>query len=66
MRHYDIFFAALLFGALYQGGAELSFDMPNVTRDTMVFIQGLVILTVGAIATGIGYLLGKGVELIFN
>lgn len=30
------------------------------------FIQGLEILTVGAIATGIGYLLGKGVELIFN
>lgn len=44
-----IFFAALLFGALYQGGAELSFDMPNVTRDTMVFIQGLVILFSGAL-----------------
>ncbi len=43
-----IFFAALLFGALYQGGAELSFDIPNITRDTMVFIQGLVILFSGA------------------
>ncbi|MDC0074669.1 ABC transporter permease [Alphaproteobacteria bacterium] len=43
-----IFFAALLFGALYQGGAEVSFDMPNLTRDTMIFIQGLVILFSGA------------------
>ena len=45
---FGIFFAALLFGALYQGGAELSFDIPNITRDTMVFIQGLVILFSGA------------------
>ncbi len=44
-----IFFAALLFGALYQGGAELSFDIPNITRDTMVFIQGVVILFSGAL-----------------
>ena len=43
-----IFFAALLFGALYQGGAELSFDMPTVTRDMGVVIQGLVILFSGA------------------
>ena len=43
-----IFFAALLFGALYQGGAELAFDMPTVTRDMVVVIQGLVILFSGA------------------
>ena len=43
-----IFFAALLFGALYQGGAELAFDMPTVTRDLVVVIQGLVILFSGA------------------
>ena len=36
--------AAVLFGALYQGGAELAFDMPNITRDMIVMIQGLVIL----------------------
>ncbi len=46
---FGIFLAALLFGALYQGGAELSFDIPNITRDTMVFIQGLVILFSGAL-----------------
>ena len=44
-----IFFAAVLFGALYQGGSQLSFDMPHVTRDLVVVIQGLVILFCGAL-----------------
>ncbi len=43
-----IFFAALLFGILYQGGSELSFDIPSITRDMVVVIQGLVILFSGA------------------
>jgi simple sugar transport system permease protein len=41
--------AALLFGALQQGGAELSFDIPNITREMVVVIQGLVILFCGAL-----------------
>ena len=45
---FGIFFAALLFGILFQGGTELSFDMPKVTRDMVVVIQGLVILFSGA------------------
>ena len=44
-----IFLAALLFGALYQGGAELAFDMPKITREMVVVIQGLVILFSGAL-----------------
>ncbi len=44
-----IVLAALLFGALYQGGTELSFDYPNVTRDIVVVIQGLVILVCGGL-----------------
>ena len=44
-----IILAALLFGVLYQGGGELSFDMPNITRDMIVVIQGLVILFAGAL-----------------
>ncbi len=44
-----IFLAALLFGALYQGGTELSFEMPNITRHLVVVIQGLVILFSGAL-----------------
>jgi len=44
-----IIFAALLFGALYQGGAELSFEKPAITREMIVVIQGLVILFAGAL-----------------
>jgi simple sugar transport system permease protein len=41
--------AAILFGVLYQGGAELAFEMPNISRDMIVIIQGLVILFAGAL-----------------
>ncbi|MBO9628705.1 MAG: ABC transporter permease [Shinella sp.] len=41
--------AALLFGMLYQGGAEISFEMPSISRDMIVIIQGLVILFAGAL-----------------
>jgi simple sugar transport system permease protein len=41
--------AALLFGALAQGGAELSFEMPEVPRDLVLVVQGLVILFTGAL-----------------
>jgi ABC-type uncharacterized transport system permease subunit len=44
-----VILAALLFGALYQGGSELSFDMPALSRDIVVVIQGLVILFAGAL-----------------
>lgn len=44
-----IILAAILFGILYQGGAELSFDMPNITREMILVIQGLVILFAGAL-----------------
>ncbi|WP_313617699.1 ABC transporter permease [Agrobacterium sp.] len=44
-----ILFAAILFGILYQGGADLSFEMPNITREMIVVIQGLVILFAGAL-----------------
>ena len=44
-----IVLASLLFGALYQGGAELAFEMPKVSRELVVVIQGLVILFVGAL-----------------
>ena len=44
-----IIFAAILFGMLWQGGAELAFDMPNISRDMIVVIQGLVILFAGAL-----------------
>jgi simple sugar transport system permease protein len=45
-----IFLSSLLFGALYQGGAELAFDMPNISREMVTTIQGLIILFSGALS----------------
>lgn len=44
-----IVLASVLFGMLYQGGAEIAFEMPNISRDMIVVIQGLVILFAGAL-----------------
>ncbi len=41
--------AALLFGVLYQGGAELAFEIPAISRDMIIAIQALVILFAGAL-----------------
>jgi simple sugar transport system permease protein len=43
--------AALLFGALYQGGSELEFVIPAISREMIVIIQALVILFTGALGT---------------
>jgi simple sugar transport system permease protein len=45
-----IILSSLLFGALFQGGAELAFQIPTITRDMIVVMQGLVILFSGALA----------------
>jgi simple sugar transport system permease protein len=57
-----IVLAAILFGALYQGGSELSFDMPKLTRDMVVVIQGLIILVCGALE----YALRGPIEALFR
>jgi len=43
-----VLIAAILFGALYQGGAELEFET-NVPREMVLVIQALVILFTGAL-----------------
>ncbi|MCG7625084.1 ABC transporter permease [Epibacterium sp. Ofav1-8] len=43
--------AAVLFGALYQGGASLVFLFPSVSREVVVVLQGLVIFFAGGLAT---------------
>lgn len=45
-----IVLAALLFGALFQGGAELDFEFQSITREMVLVIQGLIILFSGALA----------------
>ncbi|RMD88626.1 MAG: ABC transporter permease, partial [Alphaproteobacteria bacterium] len=37
------------FGMLYQGGGELEFEKPAVSREMILVIQGLVILFTGAL-----------------
>ncbi|RED50868.1 ABC transporter permease [Aestuariispira insulae] len=44
-----IVLASLLFGILYQGGAELAFEIPAFSREFVVAIQGLIILFCGAL-----------------
>jgi len=46
---FGIVLASILFGMLYQGGAELAFDKPKISRDMIVVIQGLVVLFAGAL-----------------
>ncbi|NRF69231.1 ABC transporter permease [Aquincola sp. S2] len=46
-----IVLASLLFGALYQGGAELAFEIPGFSREMVATLQGLIVLFSGAMAT---------------
>jgi simple sugar transport system permease protein len=43
-----IFLSAVLFGALIQGGFDLSLEKQNIPPETFIFIQGLIILFCGA------------------
>ena len=43
-----ILLSAVLFGALIQGGFDLSLEKPNIPTETFIFIQGLIILFCGA------------------
>ncbi len=45
-----IVLASVLFGALYQGGAELAFEIPGFSRDMVTTLQGLIVLFSGAMA----------------
>ncbi len=58
-----IVFSSLLFGALFQGGAEVAFDIPGFTRDMVVMLQGFMVLFSGAmtyaIAPALAWVLGK-------
>lgn len=44
-----ILFAAFLFGALFQGGSELQFEMSHLSRELILVIQGLVIFFTAAL-----------------
>lgn len=46
---FGIILAAILFGALTQGGTEMLFEMYNMTPEIIIFFQGLVVLFAGAL-----------------
>ncbi|MGB0844521.1 MAG: ABC transporter permease [Alphaproteobacteria bacterium] len=46
---FGIILAAVLFGALTQGGTELLFEMSTMTPEIVIFFQGLVVLFTGAL-----------------
>ena len=58
-----IIFASLLFGALFQGGAEVAFEVRGFSRDMVVMLQGFIVLFSGAmvyvIAPGVTWALTK-------
>ncbi|MBP9928011.1 MAG: ABC transporter permease [Rhodoferax sp.] len=47
---FGIVLASLLFGALFQGGAEVSFEVRGFSRDMVVMLQGFIVLFSGAMA----------------
>ena len=47
---FGIVLASVLFGALFQGGAEVSFEVRGFSRDMVVMLQGFIVLFSGAMA----------------
>jgi simple sugar transport system permease protein len=45
-----IMFSSVLFGALFQGGSEVAFEVPGFTRNMIVTLQGFIVLFSGAMA----------------
>jgi ABC-type uncharacterized transport system permease subunit len=58
-----IFLSSVLFGALIQGGFDLSLEKPNIPQETFIFIQGLIILFCGAMENFYGPALLKLINL---
>lgn len=54
-----IVLASLLFGALFQGGAEVAFEVQGFTRDMVVMLQGFIVLFSGAMTYVIAPLLAR-------
>jgi hypothetical protein len=53
-----------LFGALYQGGAELAFEINGFSRDMVFMMQGLIVLFAGAMAHVAAPWLARGLALL--
>lgn len=58
-----IIFASVLFGALFQGGAEVAFEVRGFSRDMVVMLQGFIVLFSGAMAYVIAPMVAWGLFL---
>ncbi len=58
-----IVLASVLFGALFQGGAELSFELPGFSRDMVVMLQGFIVLFSGAMAYVVAPWLARALQV---
>ena len=62
-----IIFASVLFGALFQGGAEVAFEVTGFSREMVVMLQGFIVLFSGAmtyvIAPRLGWVLARVFKL---
>lgn len=58
-----ILLASLLFGALFQGGAEVAFEVQGFSRDMVVMLQGFIVLFSGAMVYVIAPLLSRVLAL---
>ncbi len=54
-----IIFASVLFGALFQGGAEVAFEVRGFSRDMVVMLQGFIVLFSGAMTYVIAPILAR-------
>jgi simple sugar transport system permease protein len=58
-----IVLASILFGALFQGGAEVAFEVRGFSRDMVVMLQGFIVLFSGAMTYVIAPLLARVLRL---
>ncbi len=59
-----IVLASLLFGALFQGGAEVAFEVQGFSRDMVVMLQGFIVLFSGAMVYVIAPLLARVLAMV--
>ena len=61
-----IVLASILFGALFQGGAEVAFEVRGFSRDMVVMLQGFIVLFSGAMTYVIAPILARVSALVMR
>ena len=61
-----IVLASILFGALFQGGAEVAFEVRGFSRDMVVMLQGFIVLFSGAMTYVIAPIVARVLALVLR